>query len=352
MERSLATIRKITNLEPIENADAIELATVGGWRVVTRKGTFNIGDFCVYFEIDSIPPDESKYSFLWAPKEVRPKNFKLKTKRLRGVLSQGLILPLSDFPELAEEVSCDNFKPDDGYDVTEILHIEKYDYEAVAAANLGSQGGHTGYFPSWISKTDEQRVQSYLDLIEELRGKPYYITEKVDGMSSTWFRDRDDLTKVRSASRNLLADGNEKFKFIRTKYLNMEYLEPQYIVQGEVYGPNIQNNRLEIKTNDIAIFNIKLYKDKIFDRDASLEEMQEFEQEYGIPLVPIIETGDSFNYTLDALLEMAKGKSSINSNCIKEGIVIRPQILIYSHRLQKSLSFKVINNDYLEKYSI
>src|SRR5437016_3921436 len=100
MERKLASIQQVLEISPIENADAIELARINGWQCVVKKGEFRVGALGVFFEIDSIPPDTEVFRFLWTPKETppepgtRPATFRIRTMRLRGCLSQGLLLPL------------------------------------------------------------------------------------------------------------------------------------------------------------------------------------------------------------------------------------------------------------------
>ncbi len=117
--RKLATIQMIKNLAPIEDADRIEKAAILEWSVVVPKGQFNVGDLCVYFETDSLLPDEPRYEFLkensW---DIRYQKIRLKTIKLRGQVSQGLALPLKDFPEIKDI--------EEGNDVTKLLGIEKH----------------------------------------------------------------------------------------------------------------------------------------------------------------------------------------------------------------------------------
>lgn len=159
--RKLASIQKIKNIEPIEGADRIEKATVLGWNVVVKKDEFKIGDWAIYFEIDSLLPDEPKYEFLkkssWNP---RYNKIRLKTVKMKGVVSQGLLLPLSSFPDI-------NFSLyNEGSDLTEILGIEKY--EPIIPASLG---GDVNAFTWPISKTDEERCIHEDTLIDTPQGK-------------------------------------------------------------------------------------------------------------------------------------------------------------------------------------
>src|SRR6185436_4978944 len=146
MERKLASIQKVLEVNPIPNADAIEVLTVLGWKVVAKKGEFKVGDLVVYFEVDSILKESPEIEFL------RKSNFRIKTIKLRGQVSQGLCLPLSILFGLVE-LPHDPFA--EGDDVTELLEVEKY--EVYVPAQLA--GERKGNFPDFLSKTDEMRIQ-------------------------------------------------------------------------------------------------------------------------------------------------------------------------------------------------
>ena len=179
MERKLASVRRITDIQPIPNADAIEVVVVGGWKVVTKKGEFNVGDLCVYCEIDSFLPILPQYEFLrkssYKKLSTGEEGFRLRTIKLRGQVSQGLVLPLSVLPggrELFE-----------GMDVTEVLSITKY--EPPIPASLA--GKVKGLFPSFLHKTDEERLQNLDSEYPFDSNKKYYVTEKLDGSSATFY---------------------------------------------------------------------------------------------------------------------------------------------------------------------
>ena len=171
----LASIQEIIEVAPIPNADQIERVRVLGWDVVARKGEFVSGSLCVYIEIDSILPRAEWSEFLF--KHPEDTKYKLRTIKLKKQISQGLVLPL--LPTLPD---------DDAYivgdDVTDILHIEKY--EKPIPVQL--RGTVKGKFPSFLRKTDEVRIQSEPELLDQLKGKPYYITQKMDGTSVTFYK--------------------------------------------------------------------------------------------------------------------------------------------------------------------
>ena len=180
--RHLATVSKVEEIQPIEGADRIVRARVKGWWVVTQKENFKEGDKCVYYEVDSFLPITPEYDFLLkgsSPKKMivegkEVEGIRLKTIKLKGVISQGLILPVPDYLKDKEE----------GTDVSEELGIIKY--EPPIPANM--EGIIKGSFPSFIPKTDEERIQNCLDILDIYKGYDFYITSKLDGTSSTFYK--------------------------------------------------------------------------------------------------------------------------------------------------------------------
>jgi hypothetical protein len=157
-KRKLASIRIIDAIDPIEGADAIEVATVGGWKIVVKKGELKAGDLAIYCEIDSWIPTEIA-EFLSKGKEPRVyegvRGEKLRTIRLRGQLSQGLLLPLSVLSHLVD-VTGAPFVPELGADVSDELNIQKWEAQLPSCL----QGQALGLFPSFIRKTDQERCLS------------------------------------------------------------------------------------------------------------------------------------------------------------------------------------------------
>jgi RNA ligase (TIGR02306 family) len=152
--RKLASIQKINDIRPIPGADSIEVARVLGWDVVVKKNEFHVGDEIVYIEIDSFLPIEDEYEFLRKTSYKNDKflgeGFRLKTIKLRGQVSQGLILPIS----VVENKGWHGLPV--GTDVTEILGVREWEMPERA----GSGGTMIGDRPGYIPKTDETRIQS------------------------------------------------------------------------------------------------------------------------------------------------------------------------------------------------
>jgi RNA ligase (TIGR02306 family) len=342
MERKLASIQKVLEIQPIANADAIELAQINGWQCVVKKGEFQPDSLGVFLEIDSIPPDIEAFRFLWQPKELvdgvaseRPNKFRIRTMKLRGALSQGLLLPVSTFG--LEHLNV-------GDDVTELLGVTKYEPPVTM-----SVGGIRASFPGFIPKTDEMRIQSVPEVLDEIRKMPYVITLKYDGTSATYCIDpRDNL--FHACGRNYsMQEGESCYWQVARKYKLEEILRksPSFAIQGEICGPSIQKNLLSLKGLELFIFNVYDIENQCYLSHAAAAD---FCRENGLTPAEALETGDAFTHDQESLLALAEGKYPGTKN-EREGIVIRPLETTYSHVLAGRLSFKAISNRFLLKES-
>ena len=336
MERKLATIKKITDINPIEGADKIELVTVGGWKVVVAKDVgHKVGDLVVYCEIDSFLPIREEFEFLrkssYKKMSDGTEGFRLKTIRLRGQISQGLILPIVVLNPPDTNIYITPFE---GLDVTEMLEIVKY--EPPIPAELA--GKVKGLFPSFIRKTDEERIQNLTSEYEEFKKQKFYVTEKLDGSSATFFY-KDGVFGVCSRNLELLeTEGNTFWKVARE--LNLENKMKDFgvniSVQGELIGEGIQGNPYKIKGQTVRFFNL-------FDID--LQEYHSFNmtkkslEVMGLEMVPVVDEFFTLPDTVDEILKYAEDKSKLNPDFDREGIVIRT--------LDRKVSFKVISNQFL-----
>jgi RNA ligase (TIGR02306 family) len=287
----------------------------------------------VYFEVDSFLPEDERYEFLrkssFRDNENNGRGFRIKTMKLRGALSQGLILPLASFPELDNTVA-------EGSDVTELLGIKKWYIPEVATGS----GIIIGDRPSGIPASDEIRVQSAPELIESLTGRPYYISTKMDGTSCIVYCIDG---KVGCCSRNYEIRDDPDALYWQPVYRydlkeRLRALGRDVVLTGELCGPGIQKNKLRLAAYEWYVFDWREWKAVEY---ASLETMLAECAALAVPTVPIEETGSSFAYDLDGLLERAKG--SYPSGLRKEGIVVR--LAENPHEI----SFKVLNNDMLLK---
>ena len=310
--RKLATVRRIDEIRPIEGADAIEAAVLGGWTVVAKKGEFKAGDLAVYLEIDSFVPTELA-PFLTKPGHF-PKEFngvkgeRLRTVKLRGQVSQGLLIPaMGTFPE--------------GTDMTEALGIQKW--EAPVPAQLAGQV--RGNFPGFISKTDQERIQNLTAELREWQDNQAFtweVSEKLDGSSMTvYVRDEDEGV----CSRNLSLKRDEANSFwnvaIREDLIaKIRSTGRNLALQGELIGEGIQKNPYNIRGQMFRLFDI-------FDIDRgdymSPFERRTFAGTHGIEHVPLIAVGMVIGEGVQGLLTMAEGKSALNEKAEREGLVFK-----------------------------
>ena len=333
--RKLVTIQKVKNILPIENSDFIELVEIMGWKCVVKKGEFNIGDFGIYFEVDSFLPITEKFEFLrnnsYTKNEIMGEGFRIKTAKLRGKVSQGLFLPLKDFPECGQLA--------EGTEITELLGVKKWQMPEVE----GAAGIEIGDKPYGIPTTDEIRAQSDQKLIDDLTDKSYYITTKMDGTSCTIYFNNGQAGVCGRNKEYKETDTSSYWKLANMYKIpeKLTELGKNIALQGEFCGEKIQKNRLKLQKPKFFIFNV-------YDIDTATyynyKDFKDIISHLGLEAVPIEEEGENFNYSLDELLEKAKGKYP--SGLDKEGIVIRSQSITEDG---KFLSFKVINNDFLLK---
>ncbi len=334
--RKLASIQRVLAIDPIEDADRIVSTRINGWRCVTKKGDFAVGDLGVFLEIDAIPPDIEAFRFLWTKRGdaagPRPDTFRIRTMRLRGSLSQGLLLPLSELG-LAEDLA-------EGTDVTEALGVAKYERP------LPIGGDARAGFPSRVPKTDEIRVQSMPALIEELREQPYVATLKCDGASATYLVDpEDEELHVCSRNYSLLPGRNAYWQVARELELEdrLRSVGGRFALQGELCGPGLQKNRLGLSAVSWFAFDAwDLQEQRRLDHDELTALCDDLE----LPQVPVVEQGEAFDHDLDSLLSLADGHYPYTRNQ-REGLVFRSRQGAESPTLGKRLSFKVISNQYL-----
>lgn len=336
MERKLASIQEVFGIKAIPEADLIEVATINSWHVVVKKGEFKVGDKVIYCEIDSFLPVREQFEFLRKSsfKKMGDKEgFRLKTIKLRGQVSQGLIMPISMLPESF----LSNLEESEmvGVDVTDILNIIKW--EPPISAQLS--GVARGNFPSFIPKTDEERIQNLTKKYTELSKNSFYVTEKLDGSSATFYYN-NGFFGVCSRNLDLIeTDGNSFWQAARS--LNLEAILSEmgnYALQGELIGEGIQGNPYKIKGNEVYFFNV-------FDIDQQkylpFDEFVGVISRFGLSCVPILLHEYRLPESIDELLLFAEGKSDVCADTEREGLVIR------SHN--RLFSFKAISNKFLLK---
>lgn len=341
-DRKLATVQRVINVTPIENSDFLSAAQIHGWICVVKRDEFNIGDFVIYFEIDSFLPIKPEYEFLRKSSYKKVENlgegFRIRTAKFRGTLSQGLVLPFSILEEY-DPLYYKHFK--EGDDVSDILGIQKYEKPIPACLRGLAKGNFPGFFP----KTDAERIQNFFyDVTDEQKEDEYELSIKLDGTSfSAYYKDGE----FGVCSRNLdLKDTEDNFYWQMARKYNLQEALTKYgrnlVIQGEGMGPGIQGNRENLKELELYVFSI-------YDPDhkrylTSAERCQILtELDCGLKHTPILgfkHVFKEFN-TVEDFLTFAD-RPSLNAP-IAEGVVFKNQ-------RDTSVIFKAINNRYLLKY--
>ena len=366
MARKLASIVRIASVSPIPDADRLEVVEMEGkgWRVVTAKGEFHPGDLAVYFEIDSyLPPDDERYAFLrerclrkFVSKggSVLREGLRIKTAKLRGVVSQGLVMPVAKFPEL----SADGTAPDVGRDVTADLHVDHFDEVAEAmrpAAGCLGADDVLGPFPGFIPKTDEERIQNLAEYFTTMRGRRFEVTEKNDGTSVTMFYapSMDEAQPFGVCTRNQRlkppsADRDPSLPWRVAAKCNAEAAirkaceaaKAELAFQGELVGPGVNATRDFYRDWEWHVFRVWNISSGSFIPPGEARALCE---KAGLQYVPVIaESMDVFaEFTdIDALLSFAEGKTARGNE--REGLVFKTVDAPY-------VSFKAVSNRYLLK---
>lgn len=366
-ERKLARLVVLDEVLAHPNADNLDLVTIGGWRVVAQKGLYVTGDIACYFEVDSWIPTKIA-PFLSKDKEPKVyegvRGERLRTIRLRGELSQGLLIPVTELPawsaimtdyhetvdHLQTKEEYDNLFSS-GFDLTETLGILKW--ERPVNANLA--GFAKGNFPTFLRKSDQERVQNlkrqYQDAVTN--GEEFNVTYKLDGSSFTGYlrehegaEGREINVGVCSRNLELKFEGNEENLFIKTfnKYNLDEKLRAYHqatgrslAVQGEMVGVGIQSNFEGLDDVQLFIYNV-------FDIDTQQYllpgEARHVCNDLDLQMVPTYNLRMTLPATIGELLLMADGDSGLKGK-YREGIVLKS--------LTRQFSMKAISNRYLLK---
>lgn len=372
--RHLATIRKIKELRPIPNADRIEVAIIDGWEcIVNKTDGFKVGDLVIYIEIDSVLPERPEFEFM------RKYKFRVKTIKLRGQVSQGLVLPLKildDNDPTAEYTEI--MRIEEGLDVTNILGIKKYDPETarekvwwhkLAVQNKVmfpwwlkpfkrikfirnwwiNKHKTVDDFPSFINKTDEERIQNMPILFDQIKNGeiPLTVTEKMDGTSATYFL-KDGKFGVCSRNKWILKEDDSPYWQVAHKYDVEQVLRSLagfgskhslYVLQGEIVGKSIQGNKYYLSGLMFFPFNLIIDGNRL-----NYHDMKEYLEFCSLNPVPLLEKELVIPkpWEIADLVNYAKGVSKYRDGIEpREGIVCRNE---HHH-----ISFKVINPDFLLK---
>lgn len=333
MERKLASIQKVLKVEPLINSDRLDIVTVLGWKVVVGRDQFKVDDLCVYFEIDSIldkvfTEENPEYELLAKTK------FRLKTARIRGQISQGLVCTIESV--VPKDIISDIHE---GMDLTKVLKVGKY--EPVISFDM--DGVSKGFHPTSVRKTGEMRVQSALQLFEEFKGLLVARTTKIEGTSASYIMNKG-VYDVCSHTHSMVYNDKSLYWKMDKQYNIQKVLEGKNLaIQGEIAGEGILGNRLGLKGLHLFVFRIT---DLNTGKRFTPTQIIDFCNQYGLEHVPM-ELNVLFDYeTIDEVIASAEGFYEL-SGVPREGVVYVPMELTYSEYLCDWLSMKVINNVYL-----
>ena len=334
--RKLASIQKVINIFPIENADLLEVCQVLGWYVVTKKGDFKLGDLCTYYEVDSFLPIEERYEFLrkncYRKLADDTEGFRLRTIKLRGQVSQGLILPI-------DALTCCH---EEGDDVTGLLNVIKYE----PPLPTDFDGELAGPWPGFLPHTDETRIQGHPGVLERHRGKTFIAREKLDGTSCTIYHNNVEFGVCGRTLNFLEKEGNTFWSIVNRYDLKRTLpLRGNIALQGEVIGEGLQGNKYKMKGQDIYIFNVFDIDKQEYLNDSGLMGICNL---LGLKMAPTREV-IVLNHTVDEIVTMSNFKSILNPNATAEGLVFRPLNEERDVELGR-LSFKAISKEFLLKY--
>ena len=331
-DRKLASVVKIADIQPIPGADAIVVATVKGWKVVVKVNEYKVGDLAVYYEIDSFLPIRPQFEFLRKSSYKRmgsSEGFRLKTIRLRGQISQGLLTPIP------EGIS----NPKEGDDLTEALDIVKY--EPPIPAQLA--GKIKGTFPSFIPKTEEIRIQNFESEVGfSPVGERAYVTEKLDGTSFTCYFNNGVFGVCGRNWELTETSDNSLWRMANVLQLKDKMTKhgKNIALQGELIGAGINGNLYGLSDHKLFFFT---GYDIDKGRRMFFDELEWVLFGLQLQMVPLLEKYGfvipNESNIVDYMLKYAEGKSVLNMEVDREGVVVRG--------LEREFSFKAISNTYL-----
>lgn len=365
--RKLATIQQISALHPIEGKDRIELAIVKGWQVIVRKGEYQVGDLTIFVEPDSLLPEKPEFEFL------RPKKFRIKTMKMGGVLSQGICFEPTLLPV---KPNGSSYEVDE--DVTDLLGVKKYEPYAEEEAEPPKPQKQSKFrqflfshavtrplakfllrpkkkewfsFPSFVSKTDETRIQN-MPFILDRKDLAFVVREKVDGQSGTfflkrlpkrfpWSKKRFDFG-VCSRNRRLFTPDRSSYWQVAQRYSIEDVLhrligDHEWVcIQGECIASNVQGNKYHVTEPDLYCFNLIYPVGKVHCVEA-----EPLLAGYGLKWAPLVCARYTLPDTVGEMLDFATGQSQLYPT-LREGVVLR--------NYEYNISFKAVSPDFLIKH--
>lgn len=325
------TIETIDTVNPIVGADRIQQATLKGlpFAFVIGKDSFKPGDSVLYFPIDAIIPPALAEKLGVAGKLAGKSKDRIKTIKLKGILSQGIVGPSSlvtpyiieqygeDWSNKAIEISPSK--------ITEWLGVIKYEPPTVL-----EKGANLKPLPAGLSMYDIEGVDRHQDVFALLKTQPVYVSEKVEGSN---FSVTFDGARFYVNQRRFTIDpieGNEHTWWKVAKEqglmdfvgrLNAEY-NTAITVYGEMTGPGIQGNIYKLPKHEVKVFDIKVGAGFMNAKD-----FLDTTEKQGIITAPNLGIFDNIDAFLagKSIIEASHGESKLYKT-LREGIVIKPLI--------------------------
>ena len=341
------TIEEIDSINPIPGADLIQVATVKGmaFTFVIAKDAFSLGDKVLYFPIDSLLPAPLANALGVAGKLAGKDKDRLKTVRLRGVLSQGLVGKLNLIDTLEDR------SPES---ITRFLGVAKYDPPEVIC-----QGGRLTAHVSGVSTYDIEGADRYPAALEKLLDQAVFITEKVEG--SNWYGGVDDEGHfvVGQRSGSIIAESPQAHTWWSTameqgildaaKAIQAESAPGTSVIfRGEIAGGKIQGNYYGMPKVRIYTFDLLLG-----GRYAAAEEFLRLARQHQVETAPVLACGITLREWLNqegkhSIKDASHGMSRL-APVLREGIVIKPLVEQYDDTLKGRLFIKQRDPIYLDK---
>lgn len=356
MSKTIVSVERVNAVEPHPNADRLEIIQVLGFKVITQKGNFQVGNAAVYFPPDIlIPPDVAekfgvanylKHAIF--PGDIHKTQCRVGATRLRGTPSHGFCVPLENS---GLNIHCGPDSPY-GFDATDQFGAHKYE----PPVRLGA-GDAAPELPTFHTYTDIENIQRYPNAFED--DHPVVITEKIHGTNCR-------LGLVREDGEFVFAAGSHRVRRKEGKSLYWEFMTQDMmnllshladdddccgtpchdvVVFGEIFGPGIQDMDYGRTGHEFRVFDISIdgqymnYWDMITVCDI-----------FGLLCVPALATG---GFNADEVEKHTYGATSFSEVKSKfkdrEGCVVRPIVEAHSDILGGRLIVKSVSADYRDR---
>jgi RNA ligase (TIGR02306 family) len=338
------TIEEIETVNPIEGADRIQVATVKGlvFNFVIGKDQFKPGDKVLYFPVDSLVPQALAEKLGVAGKLAGKDKNRLKTVKLRRILSQGLVAPVSLIDGLVDRT------PES---ITQFLGITKYEPPEVVC-----HGGKLVRHVEYVETYDLEGADRYFNVADQMMNIPVYISSKIEGSNFYCGVDATGNSVVGQRSGAIIPDGTISHTWwstatsqglidASTRIRTDLFPGMSVILRGELIGSGIQGDYYNIGKHKVLIFDIK-----VNDKYLSAQNFLDICKKYEVRTVPILSVGKTLREWLNGrTIKEASNHRSTLIDKLEEGIVIKPMLEQYSNILGGRMVIKQRSPEYLAK---